>query len=690
MESAGLAQAFSRDGKVCVDPGSEHDFQDPVLPKWRADLQAHFPATTVTFKSPADSLAFDDGSWEPAGEFYTPTGLKDLVERENENARQLLVAQLRSPMGVVPFVGAGFSVDFGFPGWPKFLSEAADFHSDPRAVRELVRQNKLIEAASRLAESPDRFQLLVEKSFGRPVSEEQARRGAVSYLPMLASGPVITTNFDRVLETAFQAAGAPFEEFITGDEADNVIRAMHRNKHVLIKMHGDALDRSARVFTGFEYDRGYTTISKLARIMFTNRPLLFLGSSLEKDRTLEVLEQIHKELPGLIHYAVLSASWSVSGLRKRRGELDNFGIIPLWFLPGDYRNIESILAELIQEASTRLVWKPKIAVASQTPPPAPPPAAPSAPAVLPPNVDETLTVLARRLARRIVNGRIAFFLGAGAHVGGQMTARAFYRSIAMEHAIDETELQRAEAAQFLIDHEGRAEAWNAARERLPTDAAQASVVFRFLAELPGMLRAHGRESSSAQWMLTTNYDIMLEKVYRNAGEAFHLLYYQVDGKDAGSFLHREPDGTIRVIEQPRHVVSFREGAHLIAKLDGGEPYDPHFNETVAFSPMDFAISAGRLPNALPEAVRSVLTERSLLVLGSSLKDPHVQSLVRWSAGAARGTKTWAIALNWTETDKRFWLAAGVELVNCDFEVFIPVLRSEVLRALASQPGAGSL
>ena len=191
-------------------------------------------------------------------------------------------------------------------------------------------------------------------------------------------------------------------------------------------------------------------------------------------------------------------------------------------------------------------------------------------------------------------------------------------------------------------------------------------------------------------MLTTNYDTMLEEVFEKALEPFHLLYYQVDGKDAGRFLHRDPDGVIRVIERPQHLCSFRDGAHLIVKLDGGIPYDLHFNETVAISPMDFAISAGRLPTALPEAVRRVLRDRSLLILGSSLKDQHVQSFIRWSAGTARGTKTWAVGSGWTETDERFWSAAGVELVNCDFKAFIPALHQEVIEsystnALASAP-----
>lgn len=79
----------------------------------------------------------------------------------------------------------------------------------------------------------------------------------------------------------------------------------------------------------------------------------------------------------------------------------------------------------------------------------------------------------------------------------------------------------------------------------------------------------------------------------------------------------------------------------------------------------------------------------MLILGSSLKDPHVQNLVRWSAGTNRVTKTWAAALGWTETEERFWSVSGVELVNCDFISFIPALAEEVLRFLKPAASAQS-
>src|SRR5262245_25876513 len=369
---------LERDKQLCVDVRTFRDAKPEVLVGWGVDYLKGLGADRLLFATQAGTEVLDksakgekilnqariDRSWRRKDELYTPEELRSLIDRENRTAFDFLVAQLRSPVGVVPFVGARLSVPFGYPGWPEFLKEAAAFHHRPKEIFALVKRNHLIEAASLLYKpSPDRFQRLVEKSFGAPVAEEQVRKGPVSLLPLICKGPSITTNFDRVLETAFRVAGFSFDPPITALEPDNVIRAMHRNQHVLIKMHGDALDRSARVFTGIEYQRQYGAdkgsqnhgrragIPTLARIMFTNRPLLFLGCSLEKDRTLEVLGDLHHEVQGVTHYAILAADYSIKKLRRRRDELDRYGIHPLWFVPGDFGRIESILDELLHETS---------------------------------------------------------------------------------------------------------------------------------------------------------------------------------------------------------------------------------------------------------------------------------------------------------------------------------------------------
>jgi hypothetical protein len=693
---------FSKGAQLCVDLRSYRRTPPDVLSAWRADYVKGLGADPLLFATPtgmvsrAKSSAPDapsavriDRSWKREAELYTPAQLRTLIERENRNALDILVAQLRSQVGVVPFVGAGLSIPFGFPGWPDFLREAATLHPTPGEVLRLVTRNRLIEAASELADSSaDRFQRLVEKWFGTPVSEDRVRTGAVSLLPLIAKGgPTITTNFDRVLETAFRAGQAPFENSITGDEPDNVIRAMHRNEHVLIKIHGDALDRNARVFTGLEYERKYgrnrgktrrgreTGIPMLARVMFTNRPLLFLGCSLERDRTLDVLAELHRQISGLTHYAVIAADYSIEKLSERRRALDAYGISPLWFLPGYYDGIERLLMDLVHESSTQLIWRsdPTAVAAPRTEKARHVPATQGTRA---PSVSQQATRLINRMAPQIVNGEVVLFLGAGIHLGKLPNAYRLYSELGRNYGIPKKDTRRAEVAQYVIDRSGRARAW-AAMKRLLSTSPKPSLACEFIADLPSILRRHTRNDELYQWVLTTNYDTVLEKAFATRNEPFHLLSYQAEGRHTGRFAHRDLTGSVRIVERPDNVLGFGDPAHVIVKVNGGISWDPNVPETVAIAPLDFSVSSGRLPGAFPHFIRQALRTRTLLILGSSLYDPHIQRIVRWSAGSSREIKTFAVLTPISESAAKYWPAAGVELLDCDLKAFIPALRRKL-------------
>lgn len=575
-----------------------------------------------------------------------------------------LVFQLRSPMGIVPFVGAGMSQPLGFPGWRDFLTRASEWHSDPPSVLKAIEDGQYEEAATLLwQQDPDAFQRSVRRDFTRSYTDAQLAATAIRLLPMIASGPVITTNFDHVLEDVFRHAGHPFERVVAGPQPDHVIRAMHRNEHVLLKMHGDAEDRTFRTFTGKEYDRNYEALPPLQRILYTNRPLLFLGCSLDRDRTLAVLETIHKEVPGLGHYGIVAASNHVETQRKRRKRLNELGISPLWYPPGEYVWIRELLENLIREASTRLLAEPRVQPSGTTARIIRSLASHDAPVC--PGV---ATPVMERIAQKIVNGEIAFFLGSGVHLGAFPDARRFFDWLAERFDLDRTGLDRAEIAEYVGDRAGRAELWQESRKSLLTDGVMHSVVFDFLARLPG-----------TSLIVTTNYDLLLEEIFFQLGKPFHLLYYQRDGPYEGHFLHRDLSGAIRLIEEPDHVRRFQGEAHVVVKLDGGIAWDERMPESVVITPSDSHAAAGRLPGALPFAVRTELEQRSMLVMGSSLRDPHVQRLVRW---AAKHRRAWAI-----QSDSRgagwegFWSESGVDLLFCDLNHFIPALHSAVDRLM---------
>jgi hypothetical protein len=298
--------------------------------------------------------------------FWSRAGLDGRIEMKNTASLENLSRQLRSPLGVIPFVGAGMSAPFEFRQWGDLLLEMVEGTSIESEVRSLIEIGDYEHAAEILDHHrPGHLPLRIRDAFYRDIEPERLWSAPISYLPFLSKGPVITTNFDRVLEQAFKAAGRPFEMdgdpawgIISGPLSEATVLAIHQNQRVLLKIHGDCGDPTFRVFTVEEYERSYggessapsseqlqtVNVGTLAWLTFTNRPLLFLGCSLEKDRTVAVLKEIHKRLPTLTHYAVMQAYHSLRRWEMREKELDRMGIRrPLWFAPGRFDQIELIL-----------------------------------------------------------------------------------------------------------------------------------------------------------------------------------------------------------------------------------------------------------------------------------------------------------------------------------------------------------
>jgi len=87
------------------------------------------------------------------------------------------------------------------PDARELLLDATPPHLDD-IIKKHLENGEYEDAAQRLLEElgPDGFQNMVAASAGDTNIEKfDFRDGVVSLLPLLASGPVITTSFDRVL-----------------------------------------------------------------------------------------------------------------------------------------------------------------------------------------------------------------------------------------------------------------------------------------------------------------------------------------------------------------------------------------------------------------------------------------------------------------------------------------------------------
>jgi hypothetical protein len=165
---------------------------------------------------------------------------QDAGQESNDNLR-LLKDQICSGVGVVPFVGAGLSVPMGCPAWTDFLLAEATKADALIEVRNLLDHGDYEFAADLVSErrGPRAFEDAISKAYGSEELTTRALQGPVKLLPHICDGSVITTNFDRLLESCFQHAGMTFEDVAYGASPDIAARALKESSRCLLKIHGD-------------------------------------------------------------------------------------------------------------------------------------------------------------------------------------------------------------------------------------------------------------------------------------------------------------------------------------------------------------------------------------------------------------------------------------------------------------------
>jgi hypothetical protein len=423
-------------------------------------------------------------------------------------------------------------------------------------------------------------------------------------------------------------------------------------------------------------------MGSLVRLMFTSRPLLFLGCSLKTDRTVKVLRALHDELAALTHYAFMEAPRDPALFQERRRSLLDMGISPLWFEEGQFEQIGQLLERLVFGMSVRSL--PRLSAPLG-----------NAEGTLRPRAPRRVfgaregTGVERkqspnghldRVAHAVLEGRVTFVLGVGAHLGAFHGASLFYQQLADRFGVP-TVLgnDRAAVARHIADRFGRRVLWEAVRN-LADKRVEASVVHQFVAALPAFLRSRHRRAVASQVIITTNQDIVLEQAFEEAGEPFHLLYYCGDGDYEGLFIHRDPQGARNVIDKPENIRALSP-ASIIIKLNGGIAYPSAdaWPETAVIARGDYARLASRIPDGLPAIVRRAISDRSLLFLGHGLTELDVEELIRFCAGPQRTTKSWAI--QWPRANSDYWAQCGLEVCEYDLAQYIPDLEAVLLAAV---------
>lgn len=284
-----------------------------------------------------------------SGEYIEDTfGDDHWFERNELRFDQLISCLLER--SVVPFIGAGVSVAGGFPTWKDHLRQQGKTAGIPSTTIETYLANGEYEAVIETIETTrgaDVFAQEIRDAFSKTGSLEDI----TLRISELFSDTLITTNYDRLLEQCFDIG--PDEEV----QVINSTGAMEKpdpDKITIIKLHGDILVPQRCILGKRQYDEAYgeadvdltKPIPKLLSYYYRTSSLLFIGCSLNNDRTIQVFKAVKAAIGDgdrPEHFSIEQAPDTEADLVARNAELLKLGIIPIWYPKGEYDKVEAIL-----------------------------------------------------------------------------------------------------------------------------------------------------------------------------------------------------------------------------------------------------------------------------------------------------------------------------------------------------------
>jgi len=272
--------------------------------------------------------------------------------------RESFAELMRHKASLVPFVGAGFSRP-ACPTWADFLEFFFKDLQDRRLLlagdaeeylrlKESCFENRFEKMAGFLALKAERleFEKAIERHFKKTLPSGMKRKFELFHraFPKLK----ITTNYDCLTENS----SPEHVETCTGRLLAELDRQFDLLTHnCLLKIHGGVGDIHSIVLSSDQYAELYGDPVKFnpgaafpgfLKRVFTNASVLFIGCSLESDRTLMMLES---EDDIRSHFAVMRLPGEEEKEVLLRRRLSHLRITPLFIK--EFQQLEAILSELV-------------------------------------------------------------------------------------------------------------------------------------------------------------------------------------------------------------------------------------------------------------------------------------------------------------------------------------------------------
>jgi hypothetical protein len=261
-----------------------------------------------------------------------------------------LLRDLRADGKLIPFVGSGLSRPLGLPAWSELIDLVAkELGYDPAVFKVNGNELQLAEYYVATTGSIGPLRSVMDKAFN-PRDEDIARSRSHTALVEMGLPLIYTTNYDEIIERAFELKGRPCHSIANiGD----IVRAPRNATHV-VKFHGTFSDDASLVLTESSYFERLEFQSALdikLRADTLGHTLLFIGYSLTDINIRYLLYKLHKlrlavKRTGRILPSAILTSFGAGEIQRTL--LDQWGVSIVELDPVDKtRSIDEFLEALV-------------------------------------------------------------------------------------------------------------------------------------------------------------------------------------------------------------------------------------------------------------------------------------------------------------------------------------------------------
>jgi DNA-binding SARP family transcriptional activator len=273
------------------------------------------------------------------------------------------------------------------------------------------------------------------------------------------------------------------------------------------------------------------------------------------------------------------------------------------------------------------------------------------------------------VVKALLSGRVVPVLGldGGADLAAQL-ARAF--GYPGDRSTD-----LARVSQYVATMNGSGPLYDELHRRFHA-AVEPQPVHRFLASLPPVLRAR---AVPQQLVISTRYDLALERAFEAAGEELDVVTYVATGPNRGKFWHRPPGEEPRPIDVPNTYATelSLDRRPVLLKLHGAvDPFPEREWESFVITEDDYIDYLGRsdLVSSVPVALAAQLRRSHFLFVGYEMVDWNLRLVMHRVWGdRPLAYRSWALDPEPSALEQAFWRRFDVDVLDVEPDEYVGLL-----------------